>query len=80
VAKRALESRRPIFLGLVVTLTFLVTLLALLFPVLNDLLEASLRIDEVAPYEINAPYSLTYASEILTTQKQDLAAQNVSPV
>ena len=61
-------------------LTFVVTLLALLFPVLNDLLQSPLRIGEVAPYEINAPFSLTYESEILTAREQDRAAQLVAPV
>ena len=61
-------------------LTFVVTLLALLFPVLNDLLQSPLRIGEVAPYEINAPFSLTYQFEILTAREQDRAAQLVAPV
>ncbi|HSQ16821.1 MAG TPA: hypothetical protein VLM83_03915, partial [Anaerolineales bacterium] len=73
-------SNRPFFLGLMLVLTFVVTLLALLFPVLNDLLQSPLRIGEVAPYEINAPFSLTYESEILTAREQDKAAQLVAPV
>jgi putative nucleotidyltransferase with HDIG domain len=80
VAKRALFSRRPIFLGLVATLTFAVALLALLFPVLSDMLESPLRIEEVAPYEINAPYSLSYPSEILTAREQEVAAKAVAAV
>jgi putative nucleotidyltransferase with HDIG domain len=80
VAKRALLSRRPIFLGLVAALTFAVTLLALLFPVLSDLLESPLSIDEVAPYEINAPYPLSYPSEILTAREQEVAAKAIAAV
>ncbi len=80
MAKNALFSRRPIFLGLVAALTFAVTLMALLFPMLSDLLESPLRIDEVAPYEINAPYSFTYPSEILTAREQEVAAKAVAAV
>ncbi len=80
MAKRAQFSRRPVFLGLVITFTFAVTLLALLFPVLNDLLESPLRINEVAPYEINAPYPLTYSSDILTSREQEVAAKAVAAV
>ena len=80
MASRLSHSKRPIYLGFVVTITFLVTLLALLFPVLNDLLESPLRINEVAPYEINAPYALTYQSEILTSREQEVAAAAVAPL
>lgn len=78
--KRFPFARRPVFLGLVACLTFAVTLLALLFPVLSELLEAPLRVNAVAPYEINAPYSLSYPSEILTAREQELAAKAVAPV
>ena len=80
VIKRFPFARRPVFLGLVACLTFAVTLLALLFPVLSELLEAPLRVNAVAPYEINAPYSLSYPSEILTAREQELAAKAVAPV
>lgn len=80
MAKRAQFSRRPVFLGLVITFTFAVTLLALLFPVLNDLLESPLRVNEVAPYEINAPYPYAYTSDILTAREQEVAAKAVAPV
>ena len=80
VIKRFPFARRPVFLGLVACLTFAVTLPALLFPVLSELLEAPLRVNAVAPYEINAPYSLSYPSEILTAREQELAAKAVAPV
>jgi putative nucleotidyltransferase with HDIG domain len=80
VAKRTLLTHRQIFLGLVLTVTIGVTLLALLYPVLNDLLQSPLRIGEVAPYEINAPYSLTYQSDFLTARLQNTAAEMVAPV
>ena len=80
MAKRLALSKRPIYLGFVVTITFVVTMLALLFPVLNDLLETPLRINEVAPYEINAPYALTYESEMLTSREREVAAAAVAPV
>ena len=78
--KRFPVASRPVFLGLVAFLTFAVTLLALLFPVLSELLDSPLRVSEVAPYEINAPYTLSYPSEILTAREQDNAAKAVAAV
>ena len=80
VIKRFPVANRPVFLGLVAFLTFAVTLLALLFPVLSELLESPLRVGEVAPYEINAPYTLSYPSEIITAREQDNAAKAVAAV
>ena len=77
VVKPPRRSQRPIFLGLVAFIATVVILLALLFPVLNDLVQSPLSVGAVAPYEINAPFPLTYESELLTAQAQELAAQNI---
>jgi putative nucleotidyltransferase with HDIG domain len=70
-------TRRAVFLGLIFVLFCGFILLALLFPVLQDLSEPPLRIGDVAPYDIHAPSALTYPSQILTTRQQDAAAAEV---
>jgi len=75
VAQR--PSRRPVFLGLILIISSGLILLALLLPILNNLVQTPIRTGDVAPYEINAPYSLTFESEIQSTRQQELAAQAV---
>jgi putative nucleotidyltransferase with HDIG domain len=70
-------TRRSIFLGLIFLLFCGFILLALLIPILQDLSEPPLNIGDVAPYDIHAPFALTYQSQILTTRQQDAAAAAV---
>jgi putative nucleotidyltransferase with HDIG domain len=55
-------------------------LLSLLFPILQDLTETPLAVGDVAPYNILAPTSLTFESQILTARQQDVAAAAVPAV
>jgi putative nucleotidyltransferase with HDIG domain len=77
VAEVIHSSRRPVFLGLLIGLSSILILLALLFPILNDLVQSPLRTGVVATYNINAPFALTFESAILTFNQQDLAIQTV---
>ena len=70
-------TRRDIYLGLIFLLFCGFILLALLFPILQDLSETPLGVGDVAPYDIHAPFALTYESQILTARQQDAAAAAV---
>jgi putative nucleotidyltransferase with HDIG domain len=67
-------TRRDFFVGLIFLLFCGLALLALLLPILQDLTEAPLSVGDVAPYDIHAPYALTFQSQILTARQQDAAA------
>ncbi|HNT24451.1 MAG TPA: HDIG domain-containing protein [Anaerolineales bacterium] len=54
--------------------------IALIMPKFGSLAEASLYSGQVAPYDIEAPYDLTYESQVLTQRQQELAANAVAPV
>jgi membrane-associated HD superfamily phosphohydrolase len=70
-------NRRDLYLGLIFLLFCGFILLALLTPILRDLSEPPLNVGDVAPYDIHAPYTLTYQSQILTAKQQDAAAAAV---
>jgi putative nucleotidyltransferase with HDIG domain len=70
-------TRRDFFVGLIFLLFCGFVLLAILLPILQDLTEAPLSVGDVAPYDIHAPYSLTFQSQILTARQQDAAAAAV---
>jgi putative nucleotidyltransferase with HDIG domain len=73
-------TRRAFFLVLIFLLFCGFILLALLLPILQDFSEPPLSIGDVAPYDIHAPTSLTYPSQILTARQQDAAATAVPVV
>jgi putative nucleotidyltransferase with HDIG domain len=73
-------TRRAFFLGLILLLFGGFIMLALLLPILQDLSEPPLSIGDVAPYDIHAPVSLTYQSQILTIRQQEAAAAAVPPI
>lgn len=73
-------SLRDFFLGVIFLLLGGIIVLALLLPILQDLAEPPLTVGDVAPYDIHAPYALTYESQILTARQQDTAAAAVSIV
>jgi putative nucleotidyltransferase with HDIG domain len=70
-------TRRAFFLGLIFLLFCGFILLALLFPILQDLSESPLSIGDVVPNDIHAPVAMTYQSQILTARQQDAAAAAV---
>ena len=67
-------NRRNFFLGLIFLLFFGFILLGLLIPLAENLSAPPLLVGDVAPYDINAPYAVTYQSQILTNRQQDTAA------
>lgn len=71
---------REFFVGLVFLLFCGFILLALLIPMLSDFTGSPLTVGDVAPYDIHAPYAITYQSQILTARQQDAAASEVSLV
>jgi putative nucleotidyltransferase with HDIG domain len=73
-------TRRGFFLGLIFVLFCGFILLAVLFPILQDLTSTPLAVGDVAPYNILAPTSLTFESQILTARQQDTAAAAVPAV
>ncbi len=70
-------TRREVFLGLVFLLFCGFILLALLLPLAENFSEPQLKVGDVAPYDIHAPYAITYDSQILTARQQDAAAAEV---
>lgn len=77
---RAIFNRRTIFLAILLIFFNGVVLFALLAPLLNKTLGPALRLGEVAPYDIQAPYTLSYESQILTERQRQAAAEAVAPV
>jgi putative nucleotidyltransferase with HDIG domain len=73
-------TRRGFFLGLIFLLFCGFILLAVLIPILQDLTETPLAVGDVAPYNILAPTTLTFESQILTARQQDAAAAAVPAV
>jgi cyclic-di-AMP phosphodiesterase PgpH len=68
---------RHVFLGLLFLLLCGFVLLALLLPIAENLSEPPLMVGDVAPYDIHAPYALTFSSQILTSRQQEAAASAV---
>ena len=70
-------TQRNFFLGLIFLIFGGFILLALLLPMADNLSEPPLAVGDVAPYDIHAPYAVTYQSQILTARQQDAAASEV---
>lgn len=70
-------TRRHFFLGLIFLLFSGLVLLGLLLPMLGSLSAPPLSVGDVAPYDIRAPYALTFNSQILTARQQEAAAAEV---
>jgi putative nucleotidyltransferase with HDIG domain len=69
-------TQRHFFLGLIFLLFFGFILLALLIPLAENLTAPPLLMGDVAPYDIDAPYAITYQSQILTNRQKDTAASD----
>lgn len=70
-------TRRKFFVGLVFLLFCGFILLTLLLPMAQSLSSPPLVVGDVAPYDIHAPYAITYLSPIMTTRQQEAAAAEV---
>ena len=68
---------RNFVLGLIFLLFFGFILLALLIPSIDNFSTSPLLVGDVASYDINAPFAITYESRILTDRQQDIAAFEV---
>ena len=77
---KRLLAQRAFILGLLLFIFSAGVFLALLAPLVSNLAETSLQSGQVAPYDIEAPYGLTYESEVLTRRQQELAANAVALV
>ncbi len=73
-------ARRSYVLGLLLFLLSSGIFIALIVPEFGNLAEASLYSGQVAPYDIEAPYDLTYESQVLTQRQQELTANAVALV
>jgi putative nucleotidyltransferase with HDIG domain len=72
--------RRTIFIVLILTISIVLALVAVLMPLISQLLSPSLEVGQVAPQDYSAPAGITFVSEVLTQQKRESAARSVAPV
>jgi putative nucleotidyltransferase with HDIG domain len=73
-------GRRPVFLGLLLLLTTGLSFLAQAISFSSHLGNSPLRLGDVAPQEILAPYTLTFESKVLTEKEREAAAKLVASV
>jgi membrane-associated HD superfamily phosphohydrolase len=73
-------TRRHFFLGLIFLLFSGFILLSILIPMAGSLAAPPLSVGDVAPYDIHAPYAVTFHSQILTAREQEAAAAQISPI
>ncbi len=71
------SPRRILSYSLPVILTALLTFLALITPMLSQLISPTLEVGDVAPQDYRAPRSITYVSEEMTEQRREAAARAV---
>jgi putative nucleotidyltransferase with HDIG domain len=74
------STRRTIFLGFLLLVTSGLIFLALVIPSAAPLTTTPLRVGDVAPVDILAPYAHSYESDILTKEQRDQAASQVPAV
>lgn len=72
--------RRSLFFLLLAIATTLLAWVALMIPLLDQLLTPSLEVGQVAVQDMRAPESITYISEVLTEQKRQEDAQRVADI
>ncbi|OGO29955.1 MAG: hypothetical protein A2136_04625 [Chloroflexi bacterium RBG_16_54_11] len=73
-------TRRHFFLGSIFLVFGGFILLALLIPIIGSITTPPLSVGDVAPYDIHAPHTITFNSQVLTARQQDAAAAEVSLV
>jgi membrane-associated HD superfamily phosphohydrolase len=73
-------ARRHFYLGLIFLLFSGFILFAIILPNAENISAPPLSVGDVAPYDIQAPFAVTYQSQILTAQEQDVAAADVTPI
>jgi putative nucleotidyltransferase with HDIG domain len=74
------STQRTILLSILLLLFIAGVLLALLVPLAGYVSEQPLEVGQVAPYDIHAPYAITYESQALTNKQREDAASTVLPI
>ncbi len=77
---QAIFNRRTLYSALLLLLFNGVVLFALFSPLAADILRTQLRVGEVASYDVQAPYSMSFESQFLTEAQRQSAAAAVAPV
>jgi len=72
--------KKHIFHIVILVLTGGLTFISLIFQITINPSSYQVEIGSVAPLEIHAPRSITYVSQVLTTQAQENAAEKVAPI
>jgi putative nucleotidyltransferase with HDIG domain len=72
--------RRSFFQVGLLVLTAIIAMGAMVAPLVSSYLTPSLQVGQVAAQDYRAPRSTTYTSQVLTDERRELAARNVSPV
>ncbi len=70
---------KKLLLGGIFVLTFVGVLIALFLPIWQRRIP-SLRVGDVAPRTILAPFDIEYVSEVRTSEAQEAAARSVAPI
>lgn len=73
-------NRRNFFLGLLFVTCTVIAVMVLLVPLSTRAGSLPLQVGDVAPIDIVAPRTISYESEVLTEQKQNAAADAVTPI
>lgn len=73
-------TRRLYFLGILLAATALLSFLILVAPFSSQQSALQLQEGDVAGQDVLAPYTLSYQSEVLTTQQREEAANQVAPI
>jgi len=74
------RRRRSTYLVILLLVTMILAAVALMLPLINNLLSPSLQAGQVAPEDVLAPASIAYESDVLTEQRRDAAERAVAPV
>lgn len=77
---QAKSTRRTIFFIILPVVTAVLAWLALMAPLVTNLLTPSLREGQVAPQDILASDATSYVSQVLTEQRREAAARSVATV
>lgn len=80
VPKPQLIDRQSFRLSVLLFLTLLLAYAALVLPQQDEIYNLNLQAGNVAPQDIQAPFGITYESEVLTTRQREIAASAVAPV
>lgn len=80
LAEASVFNRRRYYLLLLLIFSSLLTLVAVLLPMLSASLTPVLAEGQIASRDFRAPHSISYTSEIRTEQRRRTAEQSVSPI